>query len=95
MGYSRISGQNAFNIGLAAYKTVKIFIFGLGINEQIGDNSVFSITPSAGISIMNKKKNASYDVMFNLYIPVSKGNPVSYGLSLGRTFYFDFKFKKR
>ena len=95
MGYSRISGQNAFNIGLAAYKTVKIFIFGLGINEQIGDNSVFSITPSAGISIMNKKKNASYDVMFNLYIPVSKGNPVSYGLSFGRTFYFDFKFKKR
>lgn len=95
IGYSRISGQNALNIGLAAYKTVKIFIFGLGINERISNNSVFSITPSSGISIMNKKGNASYDVMFNLYIPVIRENPVSYGLSFGRTFYFDFKFKKK
>lgn len=95
LGYSRFSGANALNIGVSAYKTINILVFGLGINEQISENSIFSIAPAAGLSFLNKKGNASYDILFNLFVPVKKSNPLSYSLSFGRTFYFNYNGKKK
>ncbi len=95
LGYSYISKDNAFNIGIAAYQMINIFVVGLGINEQISKNSTFSISPSVGISLMNQKGNASYDIMCNLFIPCKRGHLLSYTISFGRTYYFNFNPKKK
>lgn len=95
LGYSLVGKESVFNIGFAGYKTLNVFVFGIGINEQIGKDSVFSIAPSAGISLLNRKGNASYDIMLNLMVPCKKGNPVSFSVSFGRTFYFNYKGKRR
>lgn len=95
LGFSRLAGTNACNIGVSAYKTIDILIFGLGINEQISSHSIFSIAPAMGFSFLNRKGNASYDILFNLFIPVKKDNPLNYSLSFGRTFYFNYNGKKK
>lgn len=95
IGYAYAGSNHSFNIGLAAYQTMGRIIYGLGINESISSSdSIFSITPAVGLSFMNKEKNASYDILFNLMMPLKQGYPTNTLISFGRTFYFSYKGKK-
>lgn len=91
IGISRISSETYGNIGFSGYKTWGIFMAGLGVNEQFGGgNNVFSLAPSVGLSFLNKSQTSSFDIMLNCYIPFKSGGSVAYGISIGKTFYFNF-----
>lgn len=95
IGYAYAGSNHSFNIGVAAYQTIGRIIYGLGINESISSSdSIFSITPAVGLSFMNKEKNASYDILLNLMMPLKQGYPTNTLISFGRTFYFSYKGKK-
>ena len=95
IGYAYAGSNHSFNIGVAAYQTMGRLIYGLGINESISSSdSIFSITPAVGLSFMNKDKNASYDILLNLMMPLKQGYPTNTLISFGRTFYFSYKGKK-
>lgn len=80
------------SIGVSGYKAWGIFVCGLGITDMFGkDMNTFSLTPSVGLSFLNKRQTSSFDIMINGYVPFTKGQKFSYGISIGKTIYFDFK----
>ena len=90
LGFAVYDKQKAMNIGISAYKTYGVFMVGAGVTERLAGkgNSLFSITPSAGLSIPDADGSGSYDIVISYNIPCKKGVASSYGISLGRTFYF-------
>jgi tetratricopeptide (TPR) repeat protein len=89
-GVSGNSGAVAANLGISGYQRLgNVFMIGLGINERLGkDNTLFSINPSLGLSFINEKRTASWDLFFNIYCPVQEGASNMYGISIGKSFYF-------
>jgi len=84
------SDATYFNMGVSGYQRLgKVFVLGLGVNEQVGGGTgVFSIKPTAGLSFVNKQRNASWDFFFDLYCPLKKDVGIKYGFSVGRSLYF-------
>lgn len=87
------TGKNFMgNIGLFANKTWRIFVVGIGLNEQIArDNSTFSLSPTIGLSFLNKAQTSSFDINFNWFIPFKEDAKTSYSISIGETIYLDMK----
>lgn len=82
--------QFSGSIGISAYKTWGILVGGLGITDTFGkDTNILSLTPSVGLSFLSKEQTSSFDIMVNGYIPFSSGQKIGYGISLGKTIYFD------
>lgn len=94
-GYT-YSGASSFNIGASCYKTWGVFLAGIGFNEMFANESnVFTLSPMAGLSFLNKNGNSSYDITVSVDFPFVEEMSVGYSISFGRTFYFDFNgFKK-
>ena len=91
VGLNYASEQFSGSIGLSAYKAWGIFFAGLGISDVFyKDSDTFSITPSVGITLMNKAQTSSFDIMLSGYVPLSKDGKFSYSISIGKTIYFDF-----
>ena len=78
------------SIGLSGYKAWGIFVGGLGITDMIskGQNNM-GLTPSVGLSFLNKSQTSSFDIMLNGYVPFSSDQKFSYSISVGKTIYFD------
>lgn len=94
LGLTHANEQFAFSCGLAGYKVYHIFMFGIGINNQITkDLKTWNLAPSVGITLMNESQTASYDITFSLNIPFSKERFLSYSLTFGRTLYINFNNK--
>lgn len=82
--------QFSGSIGISAYKAWGVLVGGLGITDTFGkDQNVFSLTPSVGLSFLNKSQTSSFDIMLNGHIPFSKGQNFTYSISIGKTIYFD------
>lgn len=82
--------QFSGSIGISAYKAWGVFVGGLGVTDTFGkDQNVFSLTPSVGLSFLNKSQTSSFDIMLNGHIPFSKGQNFTYSISIGKTIYFD------
>ena len=82
--------QFSGSIGLSAYKAWGILVGGVGITDTFGkDTNVLSLTSSIGLSFLSKDQTSSFDIMVNGYVPFSSGQKFSYGISLGKTIYFD------
>lgn len=80
------------NVGVSVYKTWRIFVVGIGLNEQIAsENSTFSLSPTIGLSFLNKAQTSSFDINFNWFIPFKEDAKTSYSISIGKTFYLDMK----
>lgn len=80
------------NIGFSAYKTWSFFVVGLGVSRQISKESkAWGLAPSVGLTFINKAQNASFDITAAGQIPFASETKFSYSLSVGTTFYIDFK----
>jgi hypothetical protein len=90
LGISGNSSATFFNVGLSGHQRFgNVFILGLGLNSQIGkDNTAFGAVGTYGLSFINSKKNASWDIFFNTHWPFQKEAKTMYGISIGRSFYF-------
>lgn len=85
------AGEQFFGtIGVSANKAWGIFVVGLGLSDQINEQSnIFSFSPSVGLTFINKSQTSSFDIMLNGYIPFSSNQKFSYNISIGKTIYFD------
>ena len=90
VGLNYASEQFSGSIGVSGYKAWGIFVGGLGITDMFGkETNTFSLTPSIGLSFLNKSQTSSFDIMVNGYIPFSSEQKFSYSISVGKTIYFD------
>lgn len=97
LGIANSEDVSSSNIGLSAYKVWGVFVGGIGVNySKIKDKnnpesnlsmSIFSLSPSLGISIQNTDKKSSLDIMFNINIPFAEESRMHYNISIGRTIY--------
>ena len=64
IGLNYASEEFSGSIGLSAYKAWGIFVGGLGVTDMFGkDSNTFSLTPSIGLSFLNKSQTSSFDIM--------------------------------
>ena len=92
LGLNYASEEFSGSVGISAYKAWGIFVGGLGITDMFGkDSNTFSLTPSVGLSFLNKSQTSSFDIMVNGYVPFSSDQKFSYSISVGKTIYFDLK----
>lgn len=90
IGFNYSGEQFSGTIGLSAYKAWGILVAGLGLSEQFGKNlDMFSLTPTIGLTFLNKTQTSSFDIMLNGYVPFSSNQKFSYSISIGKTVYFD------
>ena len=90
LGMNYASKEFSGSIGVSAYKAWGIFVGGLGITDMFGKKmNTFSLTPSVGLSFLNKSQTSSFDIMVNGYVPFSSDQKFSYSISVGKTIYFD------
>lgn len=90
LGFNYSGEQFSGTIGLSAYKAWGILVAGLGLSEQFGKNlDMFSLTPTIGLTFLNKTQTSSFDIMLNGYVPFSSNQKFSYSISIGKTVYFD------
>lgn len=90
VGLNYANEEFSGSIGVSGYKTWGIFVGGIGITDMFGkDSNTLSLTPSVGLSFLNKSQTSSFDIMVNGYIPFSKEQKFSYSISIGKTIYFD------
>jgi tetratricopeptide (TPR) repeat protein len=82
--------RDAFNVnlGVSGYKRFWGFLaWGEGVNLQTGSSTVFSLKSSLGFSFINRKRNSSWDIFFDWYLPLSKDKSM-YGMSIGKSIYW-------
>ena len=90
VGLNYASEELSGSIGVSAYKAWGIFVGGLGITDMFGkETNTFSLTPSVGLSFLNKSQTSSFDIMVNGYVPFSSEQKFTYSISIGKTIYFD------
>lgn len=90
MGLNYASEAFSGSVGLSAYKTWGIFVGGLGVADVFSkDSNTLNLTPSVGLSFLNKNQTSSFDIMVNGYIPFFSDQKFSYSVSVGKTIYFD------
>lgn len=90
VGVNYVSEELSGSIGVSGYKAWGVLVGGLGITDMFGkDQNTLSLTPSVGLSFLNKSQTSSFDIMVNGYIPFSSEQKCSYSISIGKTIYFD------
>lgn len=89
--------KSAFgNVGLSVYKTWSFFVVGLGVSRQFSKESkAWGLAPSVGLTFINRAQTASFDITAAGQIPFASETRYSYSLSVGTTFYLDFKRDKK
>jgi tetratricopeptide (TPR) repeat protein len=90
LGFIRSGGSSSFNLGLLYYQRYKkVMVGGFGLSCSTGNSSLtLNMKVSAGLSFMNEKKTASWDIFGDLQIPFSQDYAKNYGFSIGRSIYF-------
>jgi tetratricopeptide (TPR) repeat protein len=77
------------SLGLLYYQRHKVFVAGFGLSGNFGNGtSVFYLKMSPGLSFMNKKKSASWDIFWDVQFPFQNKYATTVGFSIGRSFYF-------
>lgn len=96
IGLSIANGQFMGSMGLSAYKAWSVFVAGLGVGTQFtAESFTLGITPSVGLSFLNKAQTSSFDITLSGFVPIVSESTISYSLSIGKTFYIDVKKTQR
>lgn len=89
IGLTTTSGGSSTNLGFSMYSREKIFVFGTGLQATFRDGaSTLYAKISVGLSLMNKKRTASYDIFLDGNTGLNKGAPTIINMSVGRSLYF-------
>ena len=89
LGIANSKSSTNYNVGMSVYATYKWLIAGVGLSEQLTKgSSMTSIRTSVGMSVPSKSGKSSFDLLFDVYSPTGKVTGRTYGLSIGRSFYF-------
>ncbi len=89
IGMNKTSGGSSTNLGFSIYSREKIFVSGAGLQSTIQNGAVTFYTKiSVGLSFMNAKRTASYDVFLDGNMGLTKGATRTIYMSIGRSLYF-------
>jgi hypothetical protein len=88
LGLSGSSGTTTTNIGFSMYGRQKTLVYGAGLTCNLGSSTLIYAKISVGLSFLNKKHTASFDIFLNGNTPLTKGNPTTFTMSIGRSIYF-------
>jgi hypothetical protein len=88
LGISRGSGSTFGNIGVSMYNRKDWWVYGAGLSGQFGESSSLNFRLTSGVSFFNKEKNRSTDIFLTADIPFQKDAKTTFGISIGRSFYF-------
>jgi hypothetical protein len=88
LGISGSGGSTFGNIGVSMYNRRNWWIYGAGLSGQFGESSSLNFRLTGGVSFFNKEKNMSTDIFLTADIPLRKDAKTTYGISIGRSFYF-------
>lgn len=89
VGMTKTSAGSSSNFGLSMYSREKIFVMGYGVQATISEGtSAFYAKLSVGLSLMNKKRTASYDIFLDGNMGLAKGAIKTFNMSVGRSMYF-------
>ncbi|MDR1348795.1 MAG: DUF4142 domain-containing protein [Prevotellaceae bacterium] len=88
LGISGGSGATYVNLGLSVYERWKFLVGGIGLSGQFGKSTSLNVRFTSGLSFFNKKKNRSTDIFLTTDVPLRKDAKTTYGISIGRSFYF-------
>lgn len=90
VGLNQAYKEYSGTVGVSAYKAWGIFVGGLGITDMFNKNdNTISLSPSLGLTFLNKKQTSSFDITVSGYVPFSSEQKFSYSVSVGKTIYFD------
>lgn len=96
LGLGVAGGIFTGNIGISASKSWGVFFAGLGISDYFSkDSNTFGISPSMGLTFLNRSQTSSLDITFSGFIPLFSEAQFSYSVSIGKTFYIDLKGAKK
>lgn len=85
---TKTSGSSS-NLGFSYYSRKNIFVAGVGLQATFRDGtSALYYKISVGLSFMNKKRSASYDIFIDGNKGFNKIAPTIINLSIGRSIYF-------
>ncbi|MDR1883462.1 MAG: tetratricopeptide repeat protein [Prevotella sp.] len=87
-GIAGSGGSASFNLALSGYRRFGMFVGGAGFSGQFGSVTVFNFRLTSGLSLLNKKGTTSTDIFLNMDIPLQTGAVTTFGVSVGRSFYF-------
>lgn len=89
-GVNYSNEQFSGSIGASVYKAWGIFVGGIGLTDMFSkESNTLSLSPSLGLSFLNKAQTSSFDVTVTGYVPFSSEQKFSYSISIGKTIYFD------
>ena len=88
LGLNSFSGSTSTNLGATFYSRDRIYVYGAGIMCNLGATASIYAKISVGLSLMNSKHTASYDIFVDGNAPLTKGNPTTFTISIGRSIYF-------
>lgn len=87
-------GDVSINCGMSCYYNYGCIFMGLGVSDNfVGSTDTITISPTIGLSFINSSRSSSIDVSLSWNIPCRKGMSSSLGISIGKTFYFNFNGK--
>lgn len=91
IGINYYNEEFSGSIGASVYKAWGIFVGGIGLTDMFNkESSTLNLSPSIGLSFLNKAQTSSFDITITGYVPFSSEQKFSYSISLGKTIYFDF-----
>lgn len=83
-------GDVSYYAGLSGYYNIGKFFTGMGMGLQsVGKSTTFTVSPTVGVSFINKRRTSSFDISVSWYIPCRSGMKSTLGISIGKTFYFN------
>jgi tetratricopeptide (TPR) repeat protein len=96
LGLGIVGGAFTGNIGISACKSWGVFFAGLGISDYFTkESNTFGLSPSTGLSFLNRTQTSSLDITFSGFIPLFSEAKFSYSISIGKTIYIDLKGAKK
>lgn len=88
-GLSSMSNTTSFSLGLSYFQRHKIFVAGFGLAGSFGnDSKALYGKVSVGLSLINKRNKASWDIFMDGQAPFNKDQATIIGMSFGRSLYF-------
>jgi len=89
VGMTKTAGGTSTNMGFSMYNRQKIFVSGMGLMATFQKGtSAFYYKISVGLSFMNKKKTASYDIFLDGNKGFKNTDPTIISMSMGKSIYF-------
>lgn len=88
LGLTRSNEMTYFSTGFSTYFRTGKFVTGIGFNLIGGEDILdFRMKGALGLSLMNKKRTSSTDIMLDIFPGIGEGKSTQFTFTVGQCFY--------